>query len=202
MPKQVWKGGTLLNPTPAVLVSCGSMEKPNVFTVGWTGIVCTHPPRTYVSVRPCRYSYNMIKESGEFVINLTTSALLEAADKCGIYSGRDRDKFRLCGLDAEPSETVSAPSVAQSPLCLECKVFDVINLGSHDMFLADISAVRVDGELIDKSGALSLEKSRLLAFSHGKYYELFRPLENLGFSVRKKRKPYKKTVTADYGKKR
>lgn len=188
MAKQVWKGGTLLNPTPAVLVSSGSMEKPNVFTVGWTGIISTHPPRTYVSIRPSRYSYELIKETGEFVINLTTTALLKATDKCGVHSGRDKDKFKLCGITPEQSETVSAPSVAESPLCLECKVFDVIKLGSHDMFLADITAVRVDDTLLDEKGSLSLEKCKLTAYSHGKYYELAKPIESLGFAVKKKHK--------------
>ena len=191
MAKQTWKGGTLLNPTPAVLVSCGSMDKPNVFTVGWTGIVCTHPARTYVSIRPSRHSYGLIKESGEFVINLTTTALLTATDKCGVYSGKNKDKFKLCGLTAEASSTVSAPSVKESPLSLECKVFDVIPLGSHDMFLADITAVRVDEALLDEKGSLSLEKCRITAYSHGKYYELVKPLESLGFAVKKKRKPIK-----------
>ena len=188
MGKQTWKGGTLLNPTPAVLVSCGSMEKPNVFTVGWTGIICTHPPRTYVSIRPSRHSYGLIKESGEFVINLTTKALMRAVDKCGVFTGRVTDKFELCGITAECSATVSAPSVAESPLSLECKVFDIIPLGSHDMFLADITAVRVDEELLDENGALSLEKSGLLAYSHGKYYELKEPLASLGYAIKKRRK--------------
>ncbi len=190
MSKQVWKGGTLLNPTPAVLVSCGSMEKPNVITVGWTGIICTHPPRTYVSIRPSRHSHALIKESGEFVINLTTAKMLKAVDKCGVFSGKNKDKFAMCGLTAESSATVSAPSVAESPISLECKVFEVKELGSHDMFLADITAVRVDEELLDEKGALSLEASRLLAYSHGKYYELVRPLAALGFAVKKK--PHKK----------
>ena len=188
MSKQVWKGGTLLNPTPAVLVSCGNMEKPNVFTVGWTGIVCTHPPKTYVSIRPSRYSYELIKQSGEFVINLTTTQLLTATDKCGVHSGRDKDKFKLCSITPEKSETVSAPSVLESPLSLECKVFDIIKLGSHDMFLADITAVRVDEDLLDEKGSLSLEKCRLTAYSHGKYYELSKPLQSLGFAVKKKHK--------------
>lgn len=188
MSKQVWKGSTLLNPTPAVLVSCGTKDSPNVFTVGWTGIVCTRPPRTYISVRPSRHSYGLIKESGEFVINLTTSALLKAVDKCGVFTGKNKDKFAMCSLHTEDSTTVAAPSVAESPLCLECKVFQVIPLGSHDMFLADITAVRVDEALIDESGALSLENSGILAYSHGRYYELKKPLESLGFAVKKKQK--------------
>ena len=186
MAKQVWKGGTLLNPTPAVLVSCGSMEKPNAITIGWTGIICTHPPRTYVSIRPSRHSYALIKESGEFVINLTTSKMMSAVDKCGVFSGKNKDKFAMCGLTAEQSATVSAPSIAQSPISLECKVFEVKELGSHDMFLADVTAVRVDEALLDEKGALSLEKSGLLAYSHGRYYELLKPLAALGYAVKRK----------------
>lgn len=188
MAKQTWKGSTLLNPTPAVLVSCGTLEKPNVFTVGWTGIVCTRPARTYVSVRPSRHSYGLIKESKEFVINLTTASLLEAVDKCGVYTGKNKDKFTMCGLTAEASATVNAPAIAESPISIECKAFDVIPLGSHDMFLADITAVRVDEALLDENGTLSLEKSHILAYSHGKYYELVKPLKSLGFAVKKKRR--------------
>ncbi len=187
MAKQVWKGSTLLNPTPAVLVSCGTIDKPNVFTVGWTGIACTRPPRTYISVRPSRHSYGLIKESGEFVINLTTEKLLDAVDKCGVYTGKNKDKFKLCKLHAERSATVSAPSIAESPISLECKVFDVIQLGSHDMFLADITAVLADESLLDVNGALSLEKSGILAYSHGKYYSLKKPLASLGFAVKKQK---------------
>lgn len=185
MPKQVWKGSTLLNPTPAVLVSCGTLEKPNVFTVGWTGIINTRPPKTYVSIRPSRYSYGLIMESGEFVINLTTASLLKAVDKCGVYTGKNKDKFKMCGISAEESQSVKAPSVAQSPINIECKVFERIELGSHDMFLADITAVRVDESVLDKDGRLMLEKSHLLAYSHGKYYELTKPIAELGFAVKK-----------------
>ena len=191
MAKQVWRGGALLSPTPAVLVTSGTLDKPNVLTVGWTGIINTVPPRTYVSIRPSRYSYGLIKESGEFVINLTTSALIKAADKCGVYTGRNKDKFAMCGLTAEASETVSAPSIAESPLCLECKVFDVIPLGSHDMFLADITAVRVDEELIDENGRIMLEKCHLAAYAHGNYYELVKPVAQLGYAVKKKRRDKK-----------
>lgn len=192
MAKQIWKGGTLLNPTPAVLVSCGTLDAPNVFTVGWTGIICTHPPRTYISVRPSRYSYDLIKKSGEFVINLTTEQLVEAVDKCGVYTGKTKDKFKLGLINAEPSETVGAPSVAESPINLECKVFDIISLGSHDMFLADITAVRVDEALLDEKGALSLEKANILAYSHGKYYSLKKSVASLGFAVKKKKSGVKK----------
>ena len=184
--KHIWRGGTLLSPTPAVLVTSGNMEMPNVFTVGWTGIVNTVPPRTYVSVRPSRYSYGLIKASGEFVINLTTPSLIRAADICGVYSGRDKDKFALCGLTRERSATVSAPSILESPLCLECRVFNIIPLGSHDMFLADITAVRVDDSLLDENGALKLDRCGIAAYAHGSYYELKRPVAKLGFAVKKR----------------
>ncbi len=190
--KLTWRGGAMLSPTPAVLVTCGDMEKGNVFTVGWTGIINTIPPRTYVSVRPSRYSHGLISETGEFVINLTTGDLIRAADICGVHSGRDKDKFKLCNLTAEPSETVSAPSIAESPVNLECKVFERISLGSHDMFLADITAVRVDESLVDENGRLALEKCRLAAYSHGNYYELVKPVASIGFAVKKKRKHPKK----------
>ncbi len=186
--KLTWKGGAMLSPTPAVLVTCGDMEKGNVFTVGWTGIINTIPPRTYVSVRPSRYSHGLISETGEFVINLTTAELIRAADICGVHSGRDKDKFKMCSLTPEPSETVSAPSIAESPVNLECKVFDKISLGSHDMFLADITAVRVDEALVDEKGRLALEKCRLAAYSHGNYYELVKPVASIGFAVKKKHK--------------
>ncbi len=190
--KLTWKGGAMLSPTPAVLVTCGNMEKGNVFTVGWTGIINTIPPRTYVSVRPSRYSHGLISDTGEFVINLTTGDLIRAADICGVYSGRDKNKFELCNLTPEPSETVSAPSVAECPVNLECKVFQKLSLGSHDMFLADITAVRVDESLVDEKGRLALEKCRLAAYSHGNYYELVKPVASIGFAVKKKRKHPKK----------
>ncbi len=186
--KLTWKGGAMMSPTPAVLVTCGDMEKGNVFTVGWTGIINTIPPRTYVSVRPSRYSHGLISETGEFVINLTTAELIRAADICGVHSGRDKDKFEMCSLTPEPSETVASPSIAESPVNLECKVFDKISLGSHDMFLADITAVRVDESLVDEKGRLALEKCRLAAYSHGNYYELVKPVASIGFAVKKKHK--------------
>ncbi len=190
--KQTWKGGAMLSPTPAVLVTCGDMENGNVFTVGWTGIVNTIPPRTYVSVRPSRHSHHLIEESGEFIINLTTAELIRAADICGVHSGRDKDKFALCNLTKEVSETVKCPAIAESPVNLECKVFQKISLGSHDMFLADITAVRVDESLIDEKGRLALEKCRLAAYSHGNYYELIKPVASIGFAVKKKHKHPKK----------
>lgn len=188
MSKITWKGGALLAPLPPAIVTCGNMEKPNALTIGWTGILNTHPPKTYISVRPSRYSYEMIKNSGEFVINLTTEALTRAADFCGVRSGKDVDKFAVCGITAEESTEVSAPSLAESPLSLECRVTDVIPLGSHDMFMADIVAVTVKEELISADGKLRLDKSGLVAYAHGEYYALGKKLGFFGFSVQKKKK--------------
>ena len=188
MAKVNWKGGALLGPLPAVMVSCGTMEKANVITVAWTGIVSTIPPRAYISVRPTRHSYNIIKESGEFVINLTPRQLCETCDYCGIVTGRCVDKIKKCGFRLEESAEVSAPRLAQSPLALECKVFDVIPLGSHDMFLCDIVSIAVDENLIDEKGKLCLDRADLVAFAHGEYYGLSGVLGKFGFSVADKKK--------------
>ena len=171
------------------MVTCGTLEHPNVLTVAWTGIANTIPPRTYISVRPSRYSYGLIRESGEFVINLTTAAMVRAADFCGVRSGRDLDKFAACGLTAEPATRVSCPQLAESPVSLECRVIQVISLGSHDMFLADILAVNVDSRYVDSSGKLHLDKCGLAAYAHGEYFELGRRLGSFGYSVRKKKRP-------------
>lgn len=186
MSKAVWKPGTLLSPVPPALVSCGTLEAPNALTIAWTGIVNTNPAMTYISVRPERYSHSIIQSSGEFVINLTTTALVRAADFCGVKSGRDTDKFAACGLTAEPASQLSAPMVAQSPLSIECRIRQVIPLGSHDMFLAEIVAVNVDESLVDKAGKLHLSRAGLAAYAHGEYFELGKPLGTFGFSVRKK----------------
>ena len=159
MPKIAWRGGTLLSPLPPALVTCGTMEKPNVLTVAWTGILCSDPPKTYVSIRPSRYSYDLIRQSGEFAVNLTTVPLARAADFCGVRSGRDLDKFAAASLTAEPAAKLSCPLLAESPLALECRVSQIIPLGSHDMFLADIVAVSVDPSLVDGAGKLHLELS-------------------------------------------
>ncbi len=188
MAKVNWKGGALLGPLPAVMVSVGTMEKANIITVAWTGIISTIPPRAYISVRPTRHSYNIIKESGEFVINLTPRRLCETCDYCGIVTGRCVDKVKKCGFRLEESAEVSAPRLAQSPLSLECKVFDVIPLGSHDMFLCDIVSVAVDESLIDEQGKLCLDRAELVAFAHGEYYALSGVLGKFGFSVADKKK--------------
>ena len=186
MAKLQWKPGTLLAPAPPALVSCGTMEAHNVLTAAWTGIVCSEPPMTYVSIRPERYSHHMILERGELVINLPTQAIVRATDLCGVKSGRDGDKFALAGLTAEPSALVAAPGIGECPVSLECRVREVLHLGSHDMFLSDIVAVDVDPGYVDEKGALPLEKAGLLAYAHGGYYGLGRQLGTFGFSVRKK----------------
>ena len=191
MAKMKWKGGALIAPLPPVMVSCGDMEKSNIMTVAWTGIINTIPPKTYISVRPSRYSYNIIKESGEFVINLTPAKIIKAADYCGIYTGAKVDKFAKCNLTREEATEVSAPLIAECPLSLECKVTDVIPLGSHDMFMADIVAVDVDESLIDKEGKLHLEKAGLAAYAHGEYFELGKRIGKFGFSTAKKKKSSK-----------
>ena len=191
MSKIKWKGGALIAPVPPVMVSSGDMENSNIMTVAWTGIINTIPPKTYISVRPRRHSYNMIKESGEFVINLTPSRLIKEADYCGIYTGAKVDKFEKCNLTRGEATEVKAPLIEESPLSLECRVTDIIPLGTHDMFLADIVAVDVDEELIDKEGKLHLERAGLAAFAHGEYYDLGKKIGYFGFSAAKKKKKKK-----------
>lgn len=186
MSKVVWKPGTLLSPLPAVMVSCGTMEKPNIITIAWTGIVNSDPAMTYISVRKERFSHSLIQQSGEFVINLTTAALIRATDLCGVKSGRDTDKFSLAKLTPEPASMLSCPMIAQSPLSLECRVTQVLPLGSHDMFLAKIEAVDVDESLLDEKGKLHLSRCGLLSYSHGEYFTQGRRLGSFGCSVRKK----------------
>ena len=193
MAKIKWRGGALTAPVPPAMVSCGSMEKSNIITVAWTGITNTVPPKTYISVRPSRYSYDLIKESGEFVINLTTSELIKRADYCGIYTGAKVDKFAKCGFSKEEASEVSCPIIAESPLSLECKVTDIIELGSHHMFMADIVAVDVDESLVDSKGKLHLERAGLAAFAHGEYFELGKKIGYFGISADKKHKKGKKT---------
>lgn len=188
MQKEIWPGGALLAPVPPALVSCGSVEAPAVLTVGWTGIVNTRPPRTYVSIRPERNSYPIIKERGEFVINLPSARLVRAVDLCGCRSGRQLDKFALAHLTPAPASAVAAPLIAECPVSLECRVFQSILLGSHEMFLADILAVQVDAALLDEAGRLCLEKADLLAYAHGGYFALGKQLGSFGYSVRKKKK--------------
>ena len=189
MNKVSWKGGALLAPVPPVMVSCGSMQQPNIITVGWTGITNTIPPKTYISIRPERFSYHLLKETGVFVVNLTTESLVRAADFCGVRSGKDVNKWKETGLTPLAAPETGCPMIAESPLSLECQVTDVIPLGSHDMFLADILSVQVDPHLIDKAGRLCLDRAKLAAYAHGEYFALGEKLGSFGFSVRKKPKP-------------
>ena len=186
-----WRGGALLAPVPPVMVSCGDMEKSNIVTVAWTGILNTIPPKTYISLRPSRYSYEIIKEKGEFVINLTSAELIRTADSCGVYTGRKVDKFAKYSLTKTEAFEVAAPLIGECPLSLECRVTDIIPLGSHDMFIADIVAVDVDETLLDKEGKLCLDRAHLAAFAHGEYFELGKKIGSFGFSVKKKKKPGK-----------
>jgi flavin reductase (DIM6/NTAB) family NADH-FMN oxidoreductase RutF len=194
--KQSWKPGTMIYPLPAVLISCGESEQEyNLFTVAWTGTVCTNPPMCYISVRPERHSYEIIKRTGEFVINLTTASLARATDWCGVRSGRDYDKFSEMGLTAEAAAVVKAPIVAESPVSIECRVKQIVPLGSHDMFIADVVNVLVDDEYINPdTGKLELERADMIAYSHGEYFRLGKAIGHFGWSVRKKKKTHKPRV--------
>ncbi len=192
MSKVAWKGGALLGPLPPVMVSCGDGEHDNIITVAWTGILATHPPKTYISVRPSRHSYPIIRETGEFVINLSTAELIRSVDYCGIFTGAKVDKFAKCGLHREAAQTVRCPLIAESPLSLECRVTDIIPLGSHDMFMADIVAVNVDESLLDEKGGLHLARAGLAAFAHGEYFAMGARIGKFGFSAAKKKKNTRK----------
>lgn len=187
MSKISWKGGVMLAPVPAVMVSCGSVEKPTAMTVSWTGVVSSNPPRMYISVRPERNSYEIIKNSGEFAVNMMPSELVRTLDYCGIKSGRNEDKFEKRHMTALSCKKIAAPQIAESKITLECKVCDIIPQGSHDMFIADIVAVNVDESLLDEKGALKIEKAGLLAYAHGSYFALGKKIGSVGFSVKSKR---------------
>ena len=185
--KEYWKGGNMLNPLPAVMVSCKSKEgKNNIITVAWCGNLCTNPPILYISVRPERYSYNIIKETKEFVVNLVNKDLTYACDFCGVKSGKDVDKFNVLKLTPIDSKYVNAPSILESPVNIECKVRQIIPLGSHDMIMADIIGVSVDKKYIDEKGRFSLEKTNLISYSHGEYYALGEYIGKFGYSIKKK----------------
>lgn len=187
MGKQLWKPGNMLYPLPAVLVSCqGKDGNSNILTIAWTGTICSDPAMVSISVRPGRYSYPMIRETGEFVINLTTKNLVYATDYCGVVSGRDMDKWEVCHLTKVPGETVKVPSIAESPMNLECQVTEVKELGTHHMFLAKVTGVRASEEYMDEKGKFHLEKSNPIVYSHGTYYTMGEELGTFGYSVRKK----------------
>ena len=179
----------MIYPLPAVLVSCGAdPAEYNMLTVAWTGTVCSDPPMCYISVRPERHSYPVIRRTGEFVINLTTTAMARATDWCGVRSGRDFDKFAECGLTPLPAEKVAAPVIAESPVSIECRVKQTVPLGSHDMFIAEVVNVQVDESLVDpQSGKFDLARAGLIAYSHGEYFELGRMIGYFGWSVRRRK---------------
>jgi flavin reductase (DIM6/NTAB) family NADH-FMN oxidoreductase RutF len=188
MARQNFKPGTLEAPLPAVMVSVGNMEKSNILTVAWTGILSSDPPRTYISVRPSRHSHAIIKETGEFVINLTNENLAKATDYVGIYTGAKVDKFEKCNLTKIESREVACPTIKESPVSLECRVFDVIHSGTHDVFMADIVSVSCDESLMDENGKICFDRAKLIAYSHGEYYALGRKLGRFGFSTDKPKK--------------
>ena len=192
MSKVTWKPGTFLYPLPAVMVSCGNMEKSNIITVAWTGILNTNPEMVYISVRPTRYSYNLIKESGEFVINLTTKDLAYATDWCGVKTGAKVDKFAEMHLTKEKAKFVKCPMIKESPVSVECKVKEIKELGSHHMFVAEVLAINADERYIDEKGAFDISKCDLIAYSNGNYYSLGKKIGRFGFSVQKNKKKKKK----------
>ena len=187
--KQNWRPGTMIYPLPAVLVSCGEMpEEYNMLTVAWTGTICSDPAMCYISVRPERHSYQIIKRTGEFVINLTTEALARATDWCGVKSGRDFNKWKEMGLTPAPATIVKAPLIEESPVSIECRVKQIITLGTHDMFIAEVVNVVVDEQYLDQKGKFDMVRAGLMAYSHGEYFTLGRSLGHFGWSVRKKKK--------------
>lgn len=193
MGKESWRAGNMLYPLPAVMVSCGRPEeKPNIITVAWAGTVCSSPAMVSISVRPERYSYDIIRQTGEFVINLTTEQLVRATDYCGVRSGRDVDKFQEMHLTAGKAEHVSAPLIEESPVNIECRVQQVLELGSHHMFVAEVVGVDVDEAYLDEKGKFQLNKAGLMVYSHGEYFGLGKKLGSFGYSVRRKKTAKKK----------
>ena len=186
MSKTTWKGSALLSPLPVVAVSCGEGEQANIITVAWTGIMCSQPPKTYVSIRPERHSHGIISRTKELCINLVPSSMIKKVDWCGVRSGRDVDKFAKMSFTKEPCTQIRCPQIAESPLTLECKVTDVLHLGSHDAFICDIVAVNADDSIIDEKGKLRLEKAGLASYSHGEYFALGKRIGKFGFSHNKR----------------
>ncbi len=188
MSKVTWKPGTMIYPVPAVMVSCGSeKEKRNIITIAWTGTICSDPPMAYISIRKERYSYDIIKKSREFVINLTTQSLAFATDYCGVKSGREVDKFDFLKLTPIPATKINAPMIKESPVNIECKVTQVIELGSHDMFIAKVLAVHADESYIDAHGKFHFESAQPICYSHGEYFGLKKPIGKFGHSIMKKK---------------
>ena len=187
MEKETWKAGNMLYPLPAVMVSVSDGEgNDNIITVAWAGTVCTNPPMVSISVRPSRFSYDMLRKTGEFVINLTTEKLAYATDYCGVRSGRDVDKFKETGLTREKADIVKAPMIKESPVNIECKVRQILPLGSHDMFLADVVAVHADEKYMDEKHKFHLEQAEPIIYSHGSYFGCGELLGTFGYSVKKR----------------
>jgi flavin reductase (DIM6/NTAB) family NADH-FMN oxidoreductase RutF len=191
--KQNWKPGTMIYPLPAAMISCGSSpEEYNIITVSWVGTICSDPPMCYISVRPSRHSHEIIKRTGEYVINLTTEALARATDWCGVRSGRDYNKFDEMRLTAGKATLVKAPLIEESPVCIECRVKEIIPLGSHDMFISEVVNVKADDQYLDTvTGRFDMQQAGLLAYSHGHYYELGKKIGKFGWSVEKKKRKKK-----------
>ena len=188
MSKTTWKPGTFIYPLPAVMVSCGTMEKSNIITVAWTGIINTEPAKVYISIKPSRYSYEIIKKQGEFVINLTTQKLARATDWCGVKTGAKVDKFKEMNLHKEKAKFVKCPMIKESTVSVECKVKEIKNLGSHHMFIAEVLAINADEKYINEKGAFDISKCDLIAYSNGHYYTLGKKIGRFGFSVQKRKK--------------
>lgn len=186
MSRDIWKPGTMLNPVPVVLVTSKDKGRENVFTVAWTGTICSDPAMTYISVRKERYSYDMIKNSGKFCINLVNEDLVYATDYCGVRSGKDENKFKAMKLETQKAFNFDCPIIKKSPVVLECEVTEIKELGSHDMFLAKIISVNVDDQYMDEHGRFDMQKCNLVSYSHGEYYKLGEKLGKFGYSVRKR----------------
>lgn len=188
MAKQLWRAGNQLYPLPVVMVSCASADgsEQNIITVAWAGTICSNPAMLSISIRPERHSHKLIKESGEFVVNLTTERLAFATDWCGVKSGRDVDKFKKMNLTPEASSVVKAPSIKESPISIECKVKQIIPLGTHDMFIAEVVAVQADEQYFNEKGTFDLQKANPICYSHGHYYVVGKEIGKFGYSVKKK----------------
>ena len=187
MSRKIWKAGTFIYPLPAVMVSCGTMEESNIMTVAWTGIINTNPAMCYISVRPERYSYNLIKGQGEFVINLTNEKLAYATDWCGVKTGSKVDKFKEMHLTKEKAQFVKCPVIKESPVAIECRVKEIKEIGSHHMFIAEVLSIDADEQYIDEKGAFDISKCNLIAYLNGHYYSMGKKIGRFGFSVQKKK---------------
>lgn len=186
MGKKNWKAGTFVYPIPAILVSCGDDKEKNILTIAWTGTICTDPAMAYISVRKERYSYDIIKRTGEFCINLTNEDLAYATDYCGVKSGKNINKFEEMHLTPEKASIIKAPMIKESPVSIECRVKEIKELGSHDMFIAEVLAINVDEKYLDETGRFDMQKCKLIAYSHGEYYKLGEKIGKFGYSVKKK----------------